>query len=57
MTCKTVLDNRDPLRMGRVLVDSGWIHPICAMECKFLIPCIGALVVVYGMYYIGESIC
>lgn len=59
MKVKQVLDNRDPYRMGRVLIDDGWIHPICMMtgdSGEFYIPSIGMNVLVYEQYYIGTCV-
>jgi len=50
MTIETVLTNRDPLTMGRVLTESGWKSPFyhsfgyLFKSLSFLVPKIGDLV-------------
>lgn len=56
MELKQVISNRDPLRMGRVLTDDGWLHPIPQGEGEFWAPNDGTYVVVTGEFYIPSKL-
>lgn len=55
MELRKVLSNRDPLKVGRVLTEDGWLHPISRSE-EVWVPAEDTYVVsADGFYIAGEA--
>jgi hypothetical protein len=58
MKMSKVLNNRDPLRMGRVSTEDGWLTPLYRGNSKsglVFIPAIGSYILVKGKFYIPNE--
>jgi hypothetical protein len=57
MKMTKILNNRDSLKMGRVLTEYGWLQPLYRGQAgEFKVPVIGEYVLVKEKFYIPNKI-